>query len=115
MSHSSGAVRFSDNTILFYEYNGTTDTVVNHLYDNLIKVWDNWRNHNNLKCNCGRGEGVEIYSSYSGGSHWTGKACRFCKAFVESNFEKTITHYDGGFPIKEYIYLRVHGKPEWIK
>lgn len=78
MSHSIGKVRFKNDKILYYEYNGTCDVVINHLYETEAEVNKNWRNHKTVFCNCGKDEPVEIATSYGGGFSWDGRACRKC-------------------------------------
>lgn len=80
MSHSSGAVKFNDGEIWFYEYNGTTDVVISNLRKTLQEVRDNWRESEWLECTCGKAEPVEIYSDYGGGFCFNGKACRKCRS-----------------------------------
>lgn len=103
MSHSRGAVKFnSDGKIMFYEYNGTSDVCIYHLYETIKEVSDNWFNHEWLNCDCGQDEPVEIYSNYGGGFYWKGKACRFCKAFTEN-----ASPYEADEEI-------IDGQPEWM-
>ena len=85
MSHSYGAVQFdSDDKVMFYEYDGTSDVTISHLYDTRKEMEDNWRKGEWLDCKCGRDEPVEIYSNYGGGFYWDGRACRHCLAITEN-------------------------------
>lgn len=81
MSHASGAVRFNDGLVMFYEYNGTCDVCISHLYETMQGVMDNWRKSEWMDCNCSEGEeAVEVYSSYGGGFSFSGEACKKCKS-----------------------------------
>ena len=84
MSHAMGAVRFlSDGTVMFYEYSGTLDVTISHLYATCKEVTDNWRKGEWLQCTCGQSEPTEIYTSYGYGYSWMGKACRSCRAITD--------------------------------
>lgn len=79
MSHALGAVKFQDNTIRYYEYDGTADVVYPDLYETPKEVWDNWRKpHSMARCACGRNEDAEVFTSYGGGFYMYGKACKMC-------------------------------------
>lgn len=78
MSHSSGLVRFSDGEIWHFEYNGTSDFCISHIYKTAQEVSDNWRNHEWVNCSCGKSEQVEVYSFYGRGFMMDGTACRKC-------------------------------------
>jgi hypothetical protein len=84
MSHSSGAIKFNDGTIRYYEYDGTSDVVLSHHYESLEEVSDNWRNGVWLECRCGNEEPVSIFADYGGGFYIEGKACKICNN-VSSN------------------------------
>ncbi len=43
MSHATGALKFKDGTIRYYEYGGTSDVVLSHHYATTQEVGDNWR------------------------------------------------------------------------
>lgn len=104
MSHASGAVRFKDGTVMFYEYNGTSEVAVSHLYDNMQGVLDNWRKGEWLTCLCPNGmEPVEIYSSYGGGFTYPGLACRTCRALLGPRYRE------------EDVDATVSGEPQWHK
>lgn len=83
MSHSMGEIEFKDGTVLYFEYNGTCDIVINCLWKTKEEVSDNWRKYKENTCDCGRDEPVEIYSYYGGGFSWSGRACRHCMALTE--------------------------------
>lgn len=78
MSHSIGAIRFSDGTIRYYEYNGTSDTVLSCHYSTSAEVSEHWRNQPDKHCTCGCEEDVSIFSWYGRGFYFNGKACRKC-------------------------------------
>lgn len=85
MSHAIGAVKFEDNSILYYEYNGTCDIVLPKLRQTREEVWDNWRKWEDAPClhpdNC-QAEPVEIMSTYGGSFYWNGRACKKCMAIT---------------------------------
>lgn len=103
MSHSGGAVKFSDGKVLYYEYNGTADVPISHLYETWDDVDDNWRKHQWLYCDCKRDEPVMIVTSCGGGFGWNGRACRFCYAIT-----------DGFDPFSEEREGYIDGMPEWF-
>lgn len=79
MSHSSGMVRFSDGEIWHFEYNGTCDVCISHIYKTKEEVVENWRKSVWVDCKCGGEEDVEVYSDYGGGFMIEGgKSCRKC-------------------------------------
>jgi hypothetical protein len=78
MSHANGVVKFSDGLIMYYEYDGTVDNVVSHLYATEFGLWDHWRNHTLNKCQCEHEEDVIAYSDYGDGFYFKAKACRKC-------------------------------------
>ena len=53
MSHSLGAVQYKDKSIKYYEYNGTSDTIISCCYDTVEEVNNNWRDHKEKECSCG--------------------------------------------------------------
>lgn len=83
MSHANGQVRFTDGTVLYYEYNGTCDIVCNCLYENYQEMTLNWRNQPHNHCTCDSDESVEIATDYGYGFFWDGKACKKCKAITD--------------------------------
>jgi len=89
MSHATGAIKFKDNTIRYYEYDGTSDVVISHHYKTLDEVSDNWRKGEWLECECGKEEPVSIFTQYGGGYYIEGKACKICNSVRsnESDFE----------------------------
>lgn len=84
MSHAWGAIKFKDNTIRYYEYDGTSDVVLSHHYATMQEVSDNWRKGEWLECTCGNEEPVSIYASYGYGFYIDGMACKNCNS-VRSN------------------------------
>lgn len=100
MSHSIGAVKFQDNTIYFFEYNGTVDVCLPQLYKTQQEVFDNWRNqkweHHNQ--NCPNSEDAIMTSTYGGGFGWTVKACKNCMLITDWHGHESLendTYYDG--------------------
>ena len=93
MSHSAGKVRFKDGKIMFYEYNGTIDACISHIYDSSAEMSKNWRKHAWNICSCGGEEQVEIYSGYGDGFYFKGRACRQCKSLQDTSL--THTDYNG--------------------
>lgn len=84
MSHASGAVKFPDGKIMHFEYNGTSDICISHLYETHEEMWAHWRKGTWLECSCGNDEPVEIGNNYGGGMYWNGRACRYCLAITDS-------------------------------
>lgn len=84
MSHATGAIKFNDGEIRYYEYDGTSDVVLSHHYATSELVHENWRKGEWLRCNCGGEEPVSIYTDYGGGFYIDGKACKKCCS-VQSN------------------------------
>ena len=82
MSHANGQVKFSDGTIMHYEYDGTVDVVCNCLYKDYEEMNINWRKQPNMQCTCGNSEPVQIATDYGFGFWWPGSACRYCRAIV---------------------------------
>lgn len=80
MSHATGAIRFNDGLIRYYEYSGTSDYVISHHYETTDQVTANWREWNEVKCECGKEEIVSIYSHYGKGFYMNGFACRYCNS-----------------------------------
>mgnify|MGYP003649546544 FL=1 len=89
MSHATGSIKFEDNTIRYYEYNGTCDVVISHHYKTLDEVSENWRKGEWLECTCGEEEPVSIFTQYGDGYYIEGKACKKCNSVRsnESDFE----------------------------
>ena len=52
MSHTTGALRFKDGLIRFYEYDGTVDLVLSHHYETVEEVSENWCKGEWLDCHC---------------------------------------------------------------
>lgn len=102
MSHANGAVKFkSDGLIMFFVYDGITDTNISTLYDTKEDLYENWRKSKISKCTCGKSEDVELMNDYGDGIFCQGKACRYCHAIV--------------FPIyvDDMIEIEKDGVPEW--
>lgn len=123
VSHAHGQVRFnSDGKIMFFEYDGTSEWVMNPLYETAKEVHDNWRKVDYPRRCQDKGEEVEIAVSYGAGSYWTGRACRDHKV-VTDGFQPYRYYEDNnfGYPNKEIEELRKEkpeysanrGYPEW--
>lgn len=105
MSHSSGAVRFPCGKILFFEYNGTVDVCLPHLYETREELGANWRRRDWKFCKdrSHQHERVEIVSTYGGGFEWVGGACRTCMVLTDNlsphgNDETIDVEYSDGIP-----------------
>lgn len=83
MSHDAGTVKFPDGTTMHYEYDGTADVALSHLYDTYEEMRANWRKGTWLRCTCGKDEEVTIATDYGGGDEWDGRACRHCRAITQ--------------------------------
>lgn len=124
MSHAHGQVQFqNDGKIMFFEYDGTVDYVLNPLRETAKEVHDNWRNTPYIKpCNCNKREKVTIAVDYSNGMYWSGIACREHKCITDG-FKPSRYYEDNsfGYPNTELEKLRkeeseytwVNGFPEW--
>ncbi len=107
MSHSLGAIKFADGEIWYYEYNGTCDVIVSHIYPTSQQVDVNWRNHEWIKeCICGSEEDVEIFSDYTL-KYTYGKACRKCLN-VSGN------HYHDDTYMGFYWWETWNGADDWV-
>ena len=99
MSHASGKVRFADGHVMHFEYNGTADIVEPSLYKTFDLLHHHWRNNDWRECTCGEDEAVEIAETYGNGAHWSGRACRYCKAITSDlNREDTWDIEEDGLP-----------------
>jgi len=81
MARTMGAIRFSDGTIRYYEYNGTSDVVMSFHYETKEEVSENWRSNKWANCQCGKLENVDIYTAYGVGFYiGDGQACKACNS-----------------------------------
>lgn len=109
MSHAYGKVFFKDGHVLHYEYDGTSDVVLNPLHDTAKEVFNLWRQYKPVRyCTCGLSEPVFIYTDYGFGFYWRGRACRHCKlvtdGFEPFDIEDVVHNHDRdktGEPTKE--------------
>jgi hypothetical protein len=106
MSHSTGAVRFKDGTIKFYEYNGTVDICLPFLYDTMEELKAHWRRSDWIQCNNAehRHERVEIASTYGNGFYWNGFACLDCNCLIsplDVNYDTEKSGLPDWYPNKE--------------
>lgn len=83
MSHAVGEVILDGNTVAYFEYDGTNDSVLPAIWETLDEVDAHWRNQPDRQCTC-KGEPTEvlIWSSYGKGFYWPGTACLECKVIV---------------------------------
>jgi hypothetical protein len=92
MSHAIGAVRFvGDGAVMFFEYDGTSNTCIPALWPSQDAVNQHWRSDDEAiyskTCGCepvAHWEPVEIMSTYADGKHWPGLACRSCMVLTTS-------------------------------
>lgn len=104
MSHANGQVKFKDGKIMHYEYNGTIDSAISHLYTTYEEMEANWRKSSWLECICGEDESVEIFTDYGSGFSWQGRACKKCCAITK-----------GLSPYNYNVYKTMRdGIPEWL-
>lgn len=83
MSHAMGCARFQDGSVLFFEYNGTSDVVQTALKRSAGDVERDWRSPaNDAECACGGDEPVELMTYYGDGFSWFGRACPKCMAIT---------------------------------
>ena len=97
MSHAYGQVRFGDGLILHFEYDGTSDVCLPHLWSSPQEVMAHWRRGLEWQeCKCGREipEPVIIAHDYGNGEWWYGGACRDCYAILD-NCEPPDNAHDG--------------------
>jgi hypothetical protein len=103
MSHSQGAVLFTDSTTLWCEYNGTVDIMLPNLFVTNDELHASWRKQVWASpCKC-KGEKVRVATSYGGGFSWDGKACRLHKVLLDGYQphpynEDEDSHYEDGEP-----------------
>jgi hypothetical protein len=100
VSYAHGAVRFSDGTIKYFEFNGYEDYCYRKLFDEKHKLSP--AGSDNLlftECSCGQeSEYVEMVTEDCGGFYWKGTACRNCMVIT------------GGVRPKGIVW----GYPDWI-
>lgn len=77
MSNSVGQARFPDGELLFFRYSGTVDSAASKLWKDETELWDNWDADHYQACTCGNTQEVDLATSYGGGMHWKGRACKF--------------------------------------
>lgn len=105
MSHASGKVKFKDDKIMHYEYDGTSDWCIPKLYDTHEEMRNNWRKYEYEEIHCEHDlEDIEIYSDYGNGFYWKGKACRKCNMIIEGL---------NPYPCDDSIFI-TNGKPDWV-
>jgi len=74
-------------TVAYFEYAGTSDIAVSHLYDSPAAVWHNKNTSKWLVCTCGNPPvSVMLMTDYGGGrSVWPGEVCFECRAIVSGD------------------------------
>lgn len=102
MSHANGMVQFPDDTVMHFEYDGTSDVTVSVLWDTYEEVHAHWRGDQWNECKCGRDEPVTLFTDYGSSYHWPGRACRHCRAITEER-----TPFD-----TDVVVTR--GTPDWV-
>ncbi len=88
MGKAMGQVRFPNGDIMYFEYDGNTDTCDVPLFEDESELDETrfMRNFEHEECKCGRmPTNIEIASGYGGGFHWHGTACYFCHVIVDGN------------------------------
>lgn len=82
MSNALAVVRFKDGTLLYTQYQGSTDSLYPALFHNAEEAWSYDRHD---KGNLARlqkrepliePEDIEVQCSYAGGAKLTGRACK---------------------------------------
>jgi len=103
MSHATGMVRFPDDHVFYYEYNGTSDCVCTALFQTANELSAAWRTDSAFAdCQCGREpDAVDVMTFYGDGSSWRGMACKGCKAIISP------TSWD------DWCEKAVNGIPDW--
>ncbi len=111
MSHAQGAVKFPDGKIMFFEYNGTVDICLPHLYETKEQLTDNWRRKDWITCTCGNGNDftnhvrVRIATTYGYGYSWDGFACKECKCLLsplDVNYDTETSGLPDWYPGREH-------------
>lgn len=106
MSHATGAVRFLNGDIFFYEYNGTVDICQPILFKTYEELHENWRTKEWRQCSCKddeiikNHERVRIASTYGYGFSWDGFACKKCMCLLS--------------PLEVNYDTETNGLPEWF-
>lgn len=103
MSHAYSAVKFPDNSIFHFEYNGTVDMCYPRLRDSINEVEKFWRDVDNSDFdnahNCPhQKEVIEIATTYGGGFSWNGLGCKICKIITDNLYPQYDNNYSNGLP-----------------
>lgn len=108
MSSAMAMVRFGDGTVLYGQYQGTSDVMLSELVDTHEELSRRWRDLGWKECSHpasgGGREFVHVWTQYGSGFHWWGVGCRRCKALVSGHMP-----YDGDGADRE------DGTPEWAR
>jgi hypothetical protein len=94
MANSTGALRFKDGTIRYYEYNGVSDSITCQHYATKEEVAKNWRKYLDRKCVCGNEEPVNLFTPSGNGFYFNGKACKTCNSIKLNEYPIEITRRD---------------------
>lgn len=105
MSNSTGAIKFTDGEIRYYEYNGCANVVASHHYKTVEEVVKNWREHIWVNCKCGAEEPVSIYANSGFGFYTEGYACKKCNSVRT----KDINEYG------DFTYIHRSKTDDWAK
>ncbi len=95
MSHSDGALKFEDGSIMYFEYNGTSNVCISATYKDRDDVSANWRDHKWKECTCGGEELVRVFASYGRGFSFDGLACKNCASLRAKRYESTAVGFCG--------------------
>ena len=82
MSNALAEVKFKDGTILYTQYQGSSDTFYSALFETSEEAWGFYRHDPKgwtaltRRAEMEEPEEVEVISHYGGGSSWTGTACK---------------------------------------
>jgi hypothetical protein len=82
MSHASAEFIFKDGTILYGEYNGTSNVMLSNMFNTYDEMLDKWREQEWRGCEC-PGEPCVAMTNYADGEWWVGIACRKHMCFKE--------------------------------
>lgn len=83
MSHASADFVFQNGTVLYGEYDGTSDVMLSRMYGTPEERQENWRRQVWGTCECGA-EPIDciVHCHYGSESTWPGKACLNCMIFI---------------------------------
>lgn len=84
MSHANATFMTRCGTMLFGEYNGTSDVMLTNMFHTHEEAIENWRKQEWRECECGQTKVTECvaHSDYGGGYWWKGTCCLQCNTFL---------------------------------